>query len=262
MAPWLMKDMIATRTLAGESELRSSTSAKSRSGDLNLSVEPNDARADKLKVPRAPQQRSLDTREKIVDAAILLFARNGYEGASTRAIATHAGLQHTLVTYHFKGKEGLWRAAISKLLVKYRSAFESRLAGLRGVDDIIKLRLMDEDFIRFSAGNLHFHLMMSNVASVPSAQLDWLVHEHLRDIFESRATLIRSVQARGRYVAGDPYHLHYLFIGAATRIFMLSAEVDKIIGRSPFDPAFIEEHVRVCLDLFFRDEPARDPAAG
>lgn len=218
------------------------------------------AKAHTLKVPRATQQRSLETRQKIIDAAIVQFARNGYQGASTRAIAIDAGLQHTLVTYHFKSKERLWRAAISSLLAEYRSAFESRLSGLRGVEDVIKLQLIDEDFIRFSAENLHFHQMMSNVASVPSGQLDWLVHEYLSDIFESRAALVRSAQAKGRYVAGDPLHLHYLFIGAVTRIFMLSAEVDQIMGRSPLDPKFVDEHIAVVKSLFFRDPPA--PGAG
>lgn len=214
------------------------------------------------KAVRATQQRAIDTRRKIIEAAIEEFAKNGYEGASTRTIATEAGLQHTLVTYHFKGKEGLWRAAISSILTDYAAAFQVRLEGLRGVDDVTKLRLIHEDFIRFSAQKLNFHRMMSHVASAPSRQLDWLVDEYLRRTFDSRAELIRSAQKMGRYVEGDPYHLEYIFIGAVTRIFMLGAEVEKIMGRSPYDPAFVDEHVRVCLALFFRDPPsASDPAS-
>lgn len=36
---------------------------------------------------------------------------------------------------------------------------------------------------------------------------------------------------------------------------MLAAEDEKIMGRSPLDPEFDEEHVRVCLGLVFRDPP-------
>jgi TetR/AcrR family transcriptional regulator len=219
------------------------------------------AAAAKPKRSRATQQRAIDTRRKIVEAAIDEFARNGYEGASTRAIAAAAGLQHTLVTYHFKGKEGLWREAISSILADYAANFTARLEGLRGVDDLTKLRLIHEDFIRFSATHLPFHRMMSHVASAPSRQLDWLVEAYLRHTFDSRAALIRSAQLLGRYVEGDPYHLEYIFIGAVTRIFMLGAEVEKIMGRSPYDPAFVEEHVRICLGLFFRDPPAVAPMA-
>jgi AcrR family transcriptional regulator len=211
---------------------------------------------------RAVQQRAIDTRRKIIDAAIDEFARSGYDGASTRAIAMAAGLQHTLVTYHFKGKEGLWREAITSVLAEYAANFRTRLEGLRGVDDLTKLRLIHEDFIRFSAGHLVFHRMMSHVGAAHSPQLDWLAEEYLRDTFDSRAALIRSAQKLGRYVEGDPYHLEYVFIGAVTRPFMLGAEVEKITGRSPYDPAFVEEHVRVCLGLFHRDPPTEDPAAG
>src|SRR2546430_10761426 len=48
---------------------------------------------------RAEQQRSLETRGAILDAAIAEFAERGFEGASIRAIADRLGLQHPLITY-------------------------------------------------------------------------------------------------------------------------------------------------------------------
>jgi AcrR family transcriptional regulator len=210
---------------------------------------------------RATQQRTIDTRRKIIESAVEEFARYGYEGASTRTVATKAGAQHTLVTYHFKGKEGLWRAAISSLLTEHAERFTQRMEGLRGVDATTKLRLIKEDFIRFSAESLNFHRIMSHVAASQSKQLDWLIDEYLRYTFDSRAGLIREAQAAGRFIEGDPYHLEYIFIGAVTRIFMLAAEVEKIMGRSPFTPEFVDEHVRICIGLFFRDPPEGIKAA-
>src|SRR5258705_4037761 len=60
---------------------------------------------------RAEQQRSLETRGAILDAAIAEFAERGFEGASIRAIADRLGLQHPLITYHYRSKDILWRAA-------------------------------------------------------------------------------------------------------------------------------------------------------
>jgi len=201
---------------------------------------------------RATQQRTVDTRKRIIDAAISEFAAHGYEGTSTRNVAEKASVQHTLVTYHFKGKEGLWRETIAHILAEHTTQFEARLEGLRGVDDAIKLRIIQEEFIRFSATNLEFHRIMGHIARAPSQQLNWLVDEYLRKTFDLRAGLIRSAQAQGKYVEGDPYHLQYLFIGAVTRIFLLSSEVEEILGRSPHSPEFVDEHVRLCLGLFFR----------
>lgn len=213
---------------------------------------------------RAVQQRTLDTRRKILAAAVEEFAALGYEGASTRTIASEAGVKHTLVTYHFGGKEGLWRAAISSILIEYTESFQARLAGLRGVDAVTTLRLIQEEFIRFSAAKPQLHQIMAHVGQSPNPQLDWLIEQYLRHNFDGRAELIRQAQMAGRYAEGDPYHLEYVFIGAVTRIFMQSGEVEAIIGRSPFDPAFVDEHVRTCLSLFFRDpgQPAVNALPG
>jgi TetR/AcrR family transcriptional regulator len=75
----------------------------------------------------------------------------------------------------------------------------------------------------------------------------------VRTYFDVVAKLIRAAQKQGRYVEGDPYHLQYLFIGAVTRIFMLTAEVQQVTGRSPFSRKFVDEHVRACCALFFRE---------
>src|SRR5580693_8422359 len=102
---------------------------------------------------RRRQQRSIDTRDRILDAAAAEFANHGFEGASTRNVAVNAGVQHPLVTYHFESKEGLWRAALTSLNERFVKLYRARLEGLRGVDAGTKLRLILEDFIRFSAEN-------------------------------------------------------------------------------------------------------------
>lgn len=50
------------------------------------------------------------TRDALVTAAIHLFGRRGYEGASTREISAHAGTNIAAIAYHFGGKEQLRQA--------------------------------------------------------------------------------------------------------------------------------------------------------
>ena len=66
---------------------------------------------------RAEQQRSIETRASILDAAIAEFSQRGFEGASIRAIADRLGLQHPLITYHYRSKDILWRAAADHALL-------------------------------------------------------------------------------------------------------------------------------------------------
>lgn len=214
---------------------------------------------------RRPQQRAEDTRERILTAAIHQFASGGFEGVTTRAVADEAGVRHALVTYHFQGKDGLWRAALDRTVRSFVERQRVRYEGLRGVDDAQKLRILLEEFIRYSAANTDLHRLMTYAARGMSPQLEEMVTGYLNDYFAMIADLISKVQKTGAFVPGEPNHLHYLFIGATTRIFMQSSEVERIIGCSPLSGAFVDEHVRQCLALFFRtpgEAVARKTATG
>jgi AcrR family transcriptional regulator len=48
----------------------------------------------------------------LLAAAIRVFARDGFEGASIREVAGVAGMNTSLISYHFGGKAGLYTAAL------------------------------------------------------------------------------------------------------------------------------------------------------
>jgi len=68
--------------------------------------------------------RGEDTARRILLAAIEVFADEGYEGASTRSLASHAGVNAPAIQYYFGSKEGLYRAVIGHIahLVEQRLA--------------------------------------------------------------------------------------------------------------------------------------------
>lgn len=55
-----------------------------------------------------------DGRGRIIDAAEVAFAADGFSGASMKAIADAAGVASGLLHYHFDGKEGLYAAVIDR----------------------------------------------------------------------------------------------------------------------------------------------------
>lgn len=62
-----------------------------------------------------PDSTSKNMRERILDAASVLFARHGYKSVSTRTIAKEIGVRHGTVHYHFKTKEGLYTEVFRRL---------------------------------------------------------------------------------------------------------------------------------------------------
>jgi len=215
--------------------------------------------ASKAKAPRRrrTQQRSIDTRSKLLDAAAEEFAEYGFKGASTRRVAQAAGVEHSLIGYHFKTKDGLWRAVLRELNDRFITMYQGRLAGLHGVDVPTKLRLTLEDFVRFSVANPTYHWLMAHELNKGGARMNWLIEQYIGEFMKNIVDMVRETQAAGRFVAGDPHHLVYLFIGSACHICMHAAEVKRVSGRSPSTPAFTEEHVRQCLGLFFHEPDRR-----
>ncbi|MBI1683794.1 TetR/AcrR family transcriptional regulator [Caulobacter hibisci] len=60
--------------------------------------------------PAGGYAKADETREKMILAALRVFADDGFEKASTRRIAAEAGVTPPVLQYHFDSKEGLHRA--------------------------------------------------------------------------------------------------------------------------------------------------------
>ncbi len=63
---------------------------------------------------RAPSQRSLETRARILDAAERLFAERGFDGTSMRDIAVEAQVQVGLVSHHAGNKAALFHVVVAR----------------------------------------------------------------------------------------------------------------------------------------------------
>jgi len=58
-----------------------------------------------------PINRGVDTRQRLIEAALEVFGEHGFNGASTRMLADRADANLAAIPYHFGSKEGLYRAA-------------------------------------------------------------------------------------------------------------------------------------------------------
>lgn len=72
------------------------------------------ARKSKADAAADPQAGSQSTKERIIDAAEMLFAQQGYEGTTTRAIALKAGVPLGLMSYYFGTKGDLYSEVIMR----------------------------------------------------------------------------------------------------------------------------------------------------
>jgi TetR/AcrR family transcriptional regulator, regulator of cefoperazone and chloramphenicol sensitivity len=77
-----------------------------------------------------PSPRAVDSRERLIAAAIELFGRKGREGVSTREIAAAAKVNIAGIAYHFGGKDQLYEACARHIVVTISGKLKARLAEL------------------------------------------------------------------------------------------------------------------------------------
>ena len=133
---------------------------------------------------RKQQQRSIVTQQKLLDAAVEAFSENGFKGTSTRDIAERAGVHHPLITYHFKNKDQLWRAAADYIFGAFTEALATALDEYKGQGPKQRMAALIHAYVKYAKNQPALHKVMVQEASYPNARLDWLIDKHLKPIFK------------------------------------------------------------------------------
>jgi len=96
-----------------------------------------------------------NSKDSIIESAIILFNRNGYNGTSIRDIAAHAHVNVANISYYFNGKNGLLEYCFTSYFEKYLEKIEDIYRNnLLGPTE--KLKKVAEAIIQFQC--LHPHL--------------------------------------------------------------------------------------------------------
>ncbi len=82
--------------------------------------------------PGRPSGDAADHAERLLDAAVAAYARDGIAGARLRDIATAAGVTPALIGYYFGGKQQLIQAVIERRIQPAVAVIEDHLEGAGG----------------------------------------------------------------------------------------------------------------------------------
>jgi AcrR family transcriptional regulator len=76
-------------------------------------------------------KKSVDTKDRLLDAAEAVFSREGYRAASLRSITARAAVNLAAVNYHFGSKRRLLEAVFARRLQPFNQARLQRIAAVR-----------------------------------------------------------------------------------------------------------------------------------
>ena len=179
---------------------------------------------------RKQQQRSIVTQQKLLDAAIEAFSENGFKGTSTRDIAERAGVHHPLITYHFKNKDQLWRAAADKVFRDFRRSLAASLEEHRQDTPKERMAFLIRAYVRYAKSQPALHKVMVQEASYPNPRLDWLIDTHLKPFFDASFELLEELQAIGVAPPGNPRLLFNMIRLSTGGLLALGNELTRSSG--------------------------------
>ena len=188
---------------------------------------------------RVVPDKSAESRERILEAALREFAAKGLAGARTEQIAVEAGVNKALLYYYFASKEKLYAAALEAVAIRVRDSSLAALkraaspgervlrAALNHFDRILTQRefqsLMQQEMMRLHRGE--------------NGALDVLAERVFRPVFAAFEASVREGIASGELIDVDWLQIPLAVLG--TNVFyFLSAPVWSMLLE--FDPFSLE----------------------
>ena len=194
----------------------------------------------------AASEAPVETRDKIVAAALDVFTDKGFEAASTRQIAARVGVNHGLIPYYFGAKLKLWQAAVDHAFGDMQADVDAILADPATPDPRERAARMIRAHVYFVAQRPAFVRLMFEEGKRRGERMRWIVDRHVQPLYDAVAQVAPQVLRRdGAALDVSPVHLFYVIAGAAGLIFHQAGECKRVSGVDPFDPQVVEDHARV-----------------
>jgi len=206
---------------------------------------------------RKQQQRSIVTQHKLLDAAIAAFSENGFKGTSTRDIAERAGVHHPLITYHFKNKDRLWRAAADKVFGDFRQSMTVTFDQAAGHGPKVRMATMIRAYLHYARSQPALHKVMVLEASYPGPRLDWLIENYLQPLFDRAFELIEELQRTGMAPNGNPKLLFNMIRVCSGGLLALGNELKLTSGIDIDDDETLDEIADMIVQLFLPGDSPR-----
>jgi AcrR family transcriptional regulator len=206
---------------------------------------------------RREQQRAVETRLTILKASLVEFAEKGFDAASIRNIASRTGLQHPLITYHYRSKEILWRAVAEHAFGEIGRLWDTQVETDPTLTPLQRVEREYRAFLRFTMEYPDFHHFMLRENRPGNPRLPWLTHVVIQPLLQRVLPQIRASQAAGQLPQGDPVLIHYMLIGAASVLSSLGAEISEATGLVPYSPSIVDSYWSIIEQTIFRAAPPR-----
>jgi AcrR family transcriptional regulator len=195
----------------------------------------------------------ISSREKILDAAEVLFAQRGFSGVGMREVAEAVGLSKSSLFHHFRSKVELYAAVAGRIL----SMFEQRTVQALGGpgDAFVRFdRWLDAMIETLAERPSRARLLLRSLfedddlagESAEEKEVDQIIHR----LFASVGRLLREGMEQGVFRLASIPHMLQSLIGLLVYHFASGEFGETLLRQSLFTPAAVKkrkEEVKLLL---------------
>lgn len=194
----------------------------------------------------------IDSREKVLLAANVLFVRSGYSGASMNMIAQEAGINKSLIYHHFSSKEELW----NEVLFQHTDKFVQRQIALFNKISVFSKELMIQViyniFEHFSHNPDSARIFLwANLETHNTTPLDLSSSERWI-YFQSMIDTLKKGQQSGTLRKDIPAsHMLIALLGMTSYWFMMNKNLKELTSGQEHSPVDDKSYLESFITLFF-----------
>jgi TetR/AcrR family transcriptional regulator len=207
--------------------------------------------------------KSVESRKRILAAALNEFSIKGLAGARTEQIATAAGVNKALLYYYWDSKEKLYEAALDTVATQVRESSLAVLSGGASAGERI-LRVALNHFDRLLSQRQFQSLLQQEMMRFHKGEegaAGILVERIFRPLLSAfHATVLEGISS-GELIEGDPLQFQLAGLGANVFYFLSAPVLSMVLDFDPFSAEALKAR-RVALVEFLGQSIFRDRKLG
>lgn len=194
------------------------------------------------------------TRQLLLRAAKSIFAAKGYHGTSVKELADEAGVNISLVSYHFGGKANLYRACLDQLGQAKLAAATRLLHPPRSLEEVrVRLHLFLEELLMGYIEEPELTKILLRDIELEGSLIEEVFQNRFLRVFKLLLEFLKS--ARKAALLSQEADLQIsagILFGAVTHLMRIDPINQKYFGFTIKDEAYrksvLETTIRVFLD--------------
>ncbi|PJI86473.1 TetR family transcriptional regulator [Yoonia maricola] len=193
-------------------------------------------------------------REDLLNAAIDLFSRRGFDGVSLRQIADAVGADIALTRYYFGSKEDTWKAAVDQLGVNFALELQKTANGTYSSKTEM-MKAVIRWFVSVSARWPQLSKIIAFEGSDRGVRGEYIAARLVAPFYAFMDTLITDAKSEGTIVDVSPRTIFFMITHGGSFPMALPVLTNRFPGGDISEVENLNAHAEAIIKLIFKDSP-------